>query len=258
LGFTDASLAFISNLQQRLVQSTARPYAETAAKNTHSPPQTIAPKNKGKDAREQTDRASDSSRSKQSLHEPKTLRIVDTKPTAKQQRQKSNTKKTLDSAPVTGDAAMDSTGVCECLATIHPLYTNCLNCGKILCQRESPGPCTFCHNPVDIPAHLVQALKDQDRQRRLKQTRKGTPVAGPTYRGKLHGNGIVHADQTLTPVHQVDPSAFPTLPIDAPVPQSTHVDDALRDAQDRKNRLLEYDRTDAMRSHIHGPILRRY
>lgn len=35
-------------------------------------------------------------------------------------------------------------GICNCQATEHPLFMNCLNCGKILCEIESGSECTFC------------------------------------------------------------------------------------------------------------------
>ncbi|KAF9378496.1 hypothetical protein CPC16_011264, partial [Podila verticillata] len=40
---------------------------------------------------------------------------------------------------------------CYCLATKHKLNVfapNCLNCGKIICALEGPGPCTYCGKPV--------------------------------------------------------------------------------------------------------------
>ncbi|KAF9949427.1 hypothetical protein BGZ65_007340, partial [Modicella reniformis] len=40
---------------------------------------------------------------------------------------------------------------CYCLATKHKLNVfapNCLNCGKIICALEGPGPCTHCGQPV--------------------------------------------------------------------------------------------------------------
>eukprot|EP01118_Nematostelium_gracile_P015838 TRINITY_DN6420_c0_g1_i3.p1 TRINITY_DN6420_c0_g1~~TRINITY_DN6420_c0_g1_i3.p1 ORF type:complete len:666 (+),score=175.69 TRINITY_DN6420_c0_g1_i3:386-2383(+) len=33
---------------------------------------------------------------------------------------------------------------CDCMATEHSLIGNCLNCGKIICQQEGRGPCTYC------------------------------------------------------------------------------------------------------------------
>ncbi|XP_024537080.1 activating signal cointegrator 1-like [Selaginella moellendorffii] len=33
---------------------------------------------------------------------------------------------------------------CDCQATRHELVNNCLSCGKIVCQQEGEGPCSFC------------------------------------------------------------------------------------------------------------------
>ncbi|KAH7365890.1 hypothetical protein KP509_18G051500 [Ceratopteris richardii] len=33
---------------------------------------------------------------------------------------------------------------CNCQATRHPLVTNCLSCGRIVCEQEGEGPCNFC------------------------------------------------------------------------------------------------------------------
>lgn len=37
---------------------------------------------------------------------------------------------------------------CDCFGTLHKAVTNCLNCGKIVCEKEGYGPCSFCGCPV--------------------------------------------------------------------------------------------------------------
>ena len=37
--------------------------------------------------------------------------------------------------------------VCQCQATAHALVTNCLTCGKVICEVEANLPCTFCKTP---------------------------------------------------------------------------------------------------------------
>jgi hypothetical protein len=34
--------------------------------------------------------------------------------------------------------------ICECMATVHDLVTNCLSCGKIMCAFEEDANCLFC------------------------------------------------------------------------------------------------------------------
>lgn len=33
---------------------------------------------------------------------------------------------------------------CSCQARRHRLISNCLSCGKIVCEQEGEGPCNFC------------------------------------------------------------------------------------------------------------------
>lgn len=37
---------------------------------------------------------------------------------------------------------------CECQASKHALVRNCLECGRIICAQEGPGPCLFCFENV--------------------------------------------------------------------------------------------------------------
>jgi hypothetical protein len=34
--------------------------------------------------------------------------------------------------------------LCDCQARRHRLVTNCLSCGKVVCEQEGEGPCMFC------------------------------------------------------------------------------------------------------------------
>ena len=37
---------------------------------------------------------------------------------------------------------------CHCQASVHPLFTNCTVCGKIICEAEGEGLCLFCGSMV--------------------------------------------------------------------------------------------------------------
>lgn len=37
---------------------------------------------------------------------------------------------------------------CDCMGQEHEFMNNCLQCGRIHCFKEGPGPCLFCGNPV--------------------------------------------------------------------------------------------------------------
>lgn len=87
--------------------------------------------------------------------------LADSKPLNKltPQQVKRSKKKNLDSLKdiesalaelEVEDRKEDASGVrrsCNCMATRHPLFEvapNCLNCGKIICEKEGLQPCLFC------------------------------------------------------------------------------------------------------------------
>ena len=39
--------------------------------------------------------------------------------------------------------------ICYCQTTQHKLVSNCVSCGKIVCEQEGEGPCLFCGAWVD-------------------------------------------------------------------------------------------------------------
>jgi activating signal cointegrator 1 len=45
---------------------------------------------------------------------------------------------------------------CDCMAQAHGLVNNCTGCGKIVCEYEGEGPCSFCGNPVLKPENIDQ------------------------------------------------------------------------------------------------------
>ncbi|KAM7185433.1 hypothetical protein V8F20_011805 [Naviculisporaceae sp. PSN 640] len=52
---------------------------------------------------------------------------------------------------------------CNCVAARHPLLAaapNCLNCGKVICIKEGPGPCTFCGTPLLSSAEVQSMIKE--------------------------------------------------------------------------------------------------
>ncbi|ORY00116.1 zf-C2HC5-domain-containing protein [Basidiobolus meristosporus CBS 931.73] len=120
---------------------------------------------------------------------------------------------------------------CDCLATKHPLLTNCLNCGKIICAREGPGPCMFCNTPVFSQEQQIELLLE------LKKAKKA--------KSKSNFRRKVPAGQKSNMLY-----------LDKVTGLSTHSRsdaedaEALAKAQAHKDQLLEYDRTSARRSHV--------
>ncbi|VEN61461.1 unnamed protein product, partial [Callosobruchus maculatus] len=40
--------------------------------------------------------------------------------------------------------------ICDCLGQEHDFMNNCLQCGRIHCMEEGPGPCLFCGNMIAL------------------------------------------------------------------------------------------------------------
>ncbi|KAG5879979.1 hypothetical protein JTB14_030476 [Gonioctena quinquepunctata] len=40
--------------------------------------------------------------------------------------------------------------ICDCLGQEHEFMNNCLDCGRIHCMEEGPGPCLFCGNMISV------------------------------------------------------------------------------------------------------------
>ncbi|KAG0234463.1 hypothetical protein BGW41_001136 [Actinomortierella wolfii] len=164
---------------------------------------------------------------------------------------------------------------CYCLATRHQLNIyapNCLNCGKIICSLEGPGPCTYCGKPVlsieqqqemvlemkREKAALAKRLAQEKKQQQpgyAPPKRKAKVTAVPTagYASKLGGGmttatgsagGWVDLQEASNLEKQ---NAFTTG-----MTEEEELEEArkLSLAQAHKERLLEYDRTSARRSHV--------
>ncbi len=55
------------------------------------------------------------------------------------------------------------------MAKIHKLINNCMSCGKIVCQKEGEGPCTFCGNFV----YSKHGDKNKQSQQQYKKEMEG-------------------------------------------------------------------------------------
>ncbi|RKP10490.1 hypothetical protein THASP1DRAFT_27728 [Thamnocephalis sphaerospora] len=134
---------------------------------------------------------------------------------------------------------------CYCLARKHGLFTNCLKCGKIICNAEGPGACTFCGNDVQSPQQQLEALARERRERRQaqqQQQRRKAPVKpdqsaqARSYKAKVTG-GFASGWN--------DPALHE--------PSSDDIqkeEEAQQKADARKERLLEFDRTSAQRTRV--------
>jgi len=55
--------------------------------------------------------------------------------------------------------------LCPCQAAKHGLVANCLNCGKIVCKLEGPGPCPFCGEEVVDSEQQVRVYQQKQREK---------------------------------------------------------------------------------------------
>ncbi|KAJ2377634.1 hypothetical protein IW150_001269 [Coemansia sp. RSA 2607] len=177
---------------------------------------------------------------------------------------------------------------CDCQASEHPLLTNCLVCGRIVCDREGPGPCMFCGNDVQSPdqqlqQHMRRLLhREEPKAAEPKPKPKVAKGGGNSYSAKLTGGMATappagsllwdddedkdksseHADgQNPPPLPPRNRElsedeylrlAFAALGIDrsSASAEAQAEAEAWTRAMRRKERLLEYDRTAAQRSRL--------
>ncbi|KAG0374001.1 hypothetical protein BGX24_010962 [Mortierella sp. AD032] len=148
---------------------------------------------------------------------------------------------------------------CYCLATKHKLNVfapNCLSCGKIICALEGPGPCTYCGQPVvsiDQQQAMILELKrekaalaKEQAQLNAKRRAKSTVVSTAGYASKL-GGGMTSATGSAGGWVGLDGTdAAPAMT------EEEELEEAKKAslAQAHKEKLLEYDRTSARRSHV--------
>ena len=111
--------------------------------------------------------------------------------------------------------------ICHCLAQRHGLVNNCLACGRIVCEQEGEGPCMFCGVLVATP---------ENTERISSQSRKGR---------ELEYKLLNNRSKNFTPLAHYD------------IPKQADIQiEALKQAVEHKQRLLEYDRTNIHRSKV--------
>ncbi|KAJ2744179.1 hypothetical protein GGI20_003180 [Coemansia sp. BCRC 34301] len=172
---------------------------------------------------------------------------------------------------------------CECQASEHALLTNCLTCGRIICDKEGPGPCMFCGTHVEsldqqLQQHMQHLLSRTGDSAGVKQQRSGSLAATPGARKALPnsysmkaGGGLGTREAEL--LWSVDEAAAGSAPTPGPAvaelsekeylvlafkalgidssdadPASVREAEAWIKATRRKERLLEFDRTAAQRT----------
>ncbi|KAM9409483.1 activating signal cointegrator 1 isoform 1-T1 [Pholidichthys leucotaenia] len=62
---------------------------------------------------------------------------------------------------------------CECLAQKHKLISNCITCGRIVCEQEGSGPCLFCGSLVCTKEEQEILQRDSNKSQKLRKKLMG-------------------------------------------------------------------------------------
>ncbi|KAJ2714589.1 hypothetical protein H4R19_001651 [Coemansia spiralis] len=158
---------------------------------------------------------------------------------------------------------------CECQAAEHALFTNCLGCGRIICESEGPGPCMFCGNEVESPDQQLQLHMRRQLQRSEPQPApKPAPAASSSNR-MMATRQLLWSEAEQTPAPSSSASSTTCVPedpseeecmgralralgitADAADDESRRAAEAWAAATQRKDRLLRFDRTAAQRTRL--------
>ncbi|KAI8579706.1 hypothetical protein K450DRAFT_241102 [Umbelopsis ramanniana AG] len=140
---------------------------------------------------------------------------------------------------------------CNCQATKHELLSispNCLTCGKIICVKEGPGPCTFCGTPVlskeqqleliaEAKRKRAEAAREKNRQLNKKSTAPSKSQGMARYASKLGGSIISDSsDDWLGPAEWEE--------------QQRKAEESRLAAEMHKEKLLDFQRTSAKRTTV--------
>jgi hypothetical protein len=108
--------------------------------------------------------------------DPNTLIIGGTVFNVKHAKTKKGPKSTPSkekTAPITSQGTLLKPGrhECNCEGTKHAVLTNCLTCGKIVCEQEGYGPCHFCEQHV-VPPPMYKNNDDNTLSKKQKSDPK--------------------------------------------------------------------------------------
>lgn len=109
---------------------------------------------------------------------------------------------------------------CECLAQKHSLINNCTSCGRIVCEQEGEGPCYFCGSLVCTKARLEILARDSKKSAKLMKQLMQQDFSDEVK--KLQKTKNMNAKEL----------------------------EAYKKAVEHKNKLLEFDKTSARRTHV--------
>jgi len=121
---------------------------------------------------------------------------------------------------------------CECQATKHKLISNCLSCGRIVCDQEGSGPCFFCGNLVCTKQEMELMNQGTKKAEQLKKKLLNDLPPKPLKSSSV----LSHVS------HVVKPQELPD--------KEAKIAAGLAKAQAHKDKLLEFDKTHTKRTHV--------
>ncbi|ORX55956.1 hypothetical protein BCR36DRAFT_409995 [Piromyces finnis] len=147
--------------------------------------------------------------------------------------------------------------LCPCQAAKHGLVANCLNCGKIVCKLEGPGPCPFCGEEVLDSDQQVRVYQQKQREKLreektilIKSTNNNNKDGSNSSNSKA--NASSSSSSPLRPSQeQIDQQRSEKLAIKLEVQMEMDKrEKAYEKAIMMKERLLDYDKNSTERTKI--------
>ncbi|XP_022329612.2 activating signal cointegrator 1-like [Crassostrea virginica] len=85
---------------------------------------------------------------------------------------------------------------CECQATKHKLISNCVRCGRIVCEQEGSGPCLFCGNLVCTKEEQEVLSRGSKKSEQLRQRLMKDRGQEEYDKAVQHKNKLLEFDKT--------------------------------------------------------------
>ncbi|KAI9556441.1 hypothetical protein GHT06_016229 [Daphnia sinensis] len=86
---------------------------------------------------------------------------------------------------------------CECQASKHSLIRNCLECGRVICSQEGPGPCIFCTENMSSIEKETLSQTNKPAPQRTKQSGRGFLDGTAPLPDKAFTTAMAHKEKLL-------------------------------------------------------------
>jgi len=147
--------------------------------------------------------------------------------------------------------------LCPCQAAKHGLVANCLNCGKIVCKLEGPGPCPFCGEEVIDNEQQVRVYQQKQREKlKEEKTILIKTTNNKETSGSSSSNAHVGSSSSSSPIRpsqeQIDQQRSEKLAIKLEVQMEMEKrEKSFEKALSMKERLLDFDKHSTERTKIY-------